>query len=80
MARKLTKKAQAAWQKIDESRQERIRYYSYGGAILNDGTKIHSHTISSLHRAGLLAVGNRGFEVGHAPWDWIVVRSTNAAA
>lgn len=54
METKLTTKAQAAWKTILASGQDWVKYYSAGGVILNDGTKIHSHTVRSLEKVGLL--------------------------
>jgi hypothetical protein len=68
---KLTSKAQAAYELIRASGETEISYHGAGGAILKDGTKIHSHTIKSLRRAGLVKHGN-WFGSGK-PWTWAVV-------
>jgi hypothetical protein len=50
----LTKKAQAAWEAIKASQQARIKRVGAGGARLENGLRIHAHTVSSLRDAGLL--------------------------
>jgi len=51
---KLTPKAQAAWDAILASGQDKVKYNGAGGAILQNGTKIHSHLMTSLFAAGLV--------------------------
>ena len=51
---KLTPKAQAAWEAILATGKDKIKYSGAGGAILPDGTKIHSHIMKSLFGAGLV--------------------------
>jgi|GEM_PF-6928227 len=50
----LTKKAQAAWDAIKASGQSKVKYHLAGGIRLDDGTTIHSHTVRSLEKAGLV--------------------------
>lgn len=80
----LTEKAQAAWQLILASGQEWVKYYSAGGAILADGTKIHSHTISSLRGHGYLkavTMDENGQPIDAVRgWHFIVNRTPEAQA
>ncbi len=86
----LTPKAQAAWEAIKASGQTEFRYNGAGGAILDNGTKIHSHIIKSLRKNGLIEPGaglhawyNRtdDFDYENPPaWTWVVTADKTASA
>lgn len=85
----LTPKGQAAWDAIKASGDKEFRYYGAGGGILSNGTKIHSHTISSLRKEGLLVSGP-GYNLwkkslegdgpeDKTPWSWVVTSQSKTA-